>query len=469
MEAEKALGVPQEEEYAEAEVFFKGRAMSPACDKENAGNLAQVTSILPKSPSSIMSGKKRPKPLEMLLAAKSLSMQASSPSSQMNSRIRDSWVFAESPSGNSPLKALRSSEERLTVAGKGMSPRSKVRDSILAFHDMSPLASTPTTADDRVEAVDRAEAVGPALQCFSKGLLATHSSRVSTPSAEPADVQAQDHPPTVPNASAVCASEDRSAKGSTSTAEQAAAFARGDEQDTGTGKNKKKPRESIMWIKSLTNKQAKPICGITLEEAFEDNLMLPEEEEMGSGDELEREATAAIAASEGLHGGNGATGAGSVKEGMCSKLKPPSQSVARTWGSGDTFGSRWGPSTFVPMSCNSMAYEEDEDDEDENEEEEDEEEERDEGDCVAVDERCKGRASEENGEKAAEEEATEVAKKAAGVGTVGERMLQVGPGMVIEVAQEKEGRSAQARNKNTNMNFSNELDFLAQSWYSNIL
>ena len=75
----------------------------------------------------------------------------------------------------------------------------------------------------------------------------------------------------------------------------------------------------------------------------------------------------------------------------------------------------------------------------------------------------------DDGEKAAEEEATEVAKKGAGVGTVGERMLQIGPGMVIEVAQEKEGRSAQARNKNTNMNFSVELDFLAQSWYSNII
>jgi hypothetical protein len=48
-------------------------------------------------------------------------------------------------------------------------------------------------------------------------------------------------------------------------------------------------------------------------------------------------------------------------------------------------------------------------------------------------------------------------------------MLQVGPGMVIEVAQEKEGRSAQARNKKKKMNFSIELNFLAQSWYSNIL
>jgi len=131
------------------EVFFKGRAMAvpgAAPDgKENAGN----------SPKCSSAAKKRPRPLEHVLAAKSLA-SAGSPAlaeapKDATRRPRDSWVFAdivETPLAGSPMLSSKASMLGAVVGGKAAfsaSTREKPRESILAFSDMSPLAATPTS------------------------------------------------------------------------------------------------------------------------------------------------------------------------------------------------------------------------------------------------------------------------------------------------------------------------------------
>jgi len=158
-----------DDEGEEPEVLFRGRPMSPAAGKENSGNTPQSpcsgkgggggggdgpkspaagSRVSPASPASLF--KKRPKPLE-LLAAQNL-LQAASPTADARARgrARNSWVFTESPTHGSPALGSSADVVGAVLGGpafvQAASPHRRPRDSILAFTDMSPLASTPGAA-----------------------------------------------------------------------------------------------------------------------------------------------------------------------------------------------------------------------------------------------------------------------------------------------------------------------------------
>lgn len=194
-----------EDDGEEGEVFFKGKAMIVnlcSAEKENQVNVPTGSPVqLPGSPlagklntptSSTPAGssKKRPKPLEHVLAAKSLAGAGGSPAGARPSRPRDSWVFAdivETPVAGSPTLSSRESILSAVVGGcvsvKPASPRGKPRESILAFSAMSPLAPTPTS---------EAGIFGTTFQ--SRGLFADRLPLTTGTSVEAADTQASDVP-----------------------------------------------------------------------------------------------------------------------------------------------------------------------------------------------------------------------------------------------------------------------------------
>ena len=405
-----------------SQVFFKGRAMSPAAaamfaqlatpgaaDKENMGNAAPSSPMSPMgktspaSPASLF--KKRPKALEMVAASNLL--QKSSPSAaEMPGKSRpprDSWVFSPLAS-SSPLQAMGSSAAVLgAVLGgstcvKASSPHhNRPRDSILAFSDMSPLASTPTLG-----------LLSSTFPCNPKGLFASQPSTVVV---HESNEMGQDGELLGATASPSNALAPTAAAVECGEVEQPAARAVGEKgqvhQDGGHGKKKRK--ESILWFNDLsTQNPGSKLGDIDLKDAFADNLQLLEEEEDIDvwNEEADVEGRCGGAAGGGVGGLHGDKAHISAAPKPQSLLRVPSASVSRTWGMRGI--SRWGPSLSVAVQ--------------EEEEEEVEEE--------------IGEASETSDNEEQDTTSSEVRPDFCA-------KVQVGPGLVISVSRDKDGRSAQ--------------------------
>lgn len=392
---------------AAAEMFAR-LATPGAADKENMGNAAPSSPMSPMgktspaSPASLF--KKRPKALEMVAASNLL--QKSSPSAaEMPGKSRpprDSWVFSPLAS-SSPLQAGSSAAVLGAVLGSStcvtaFSPHhNRPRDSILAFSNMSPLASTPTFG-----------LRSSTFPCNPKGLFASQPSTVVV---HETNKMGQDgellgataSPPNAlaPTAAAAveCGEVERSAARAVGEKGQA-------HQDGGNGKKKRK--ESILWFNDLsTQKPGSKLGDIDLKDAFADNLQLLEEEEdidvwNEEADVEDRCGGAAGGGGGGLHGDKAHISAAPKPQSL---LRVPSASVSRTWGMRGV--SRWGPSLSVAVQ----------------EEEEEEE---------------IGEASEtsDNEEQEQNTISSEVRPDFCA-------KVQVGPGLVISVARDKDGRSAQ--------------------------
>ncbi len=259
--------VLSDDEGEEPEVLFRGRPMSPAAGKENAGNTPQSPgkgaagggSAVPKSPaaggrtspaSPASLFKKRPKPLE-LLAAQNL-MQAASPTAAARARssARNSWVFTESPTQGSP--ALGSSADVMgAVLGgpafvQAASPHRRPRDSILAFTDMSPLASTPSAAFG-------AATSGSLFACAPQAYVAAPAAADPASEGQRGPREGAEAPC---DASSAPSDETRAEVPQAADAPPAAAAAAEAPQQPKAGGSCKKRKESILWFNDLA--QQKP-------------------------------------------------------------------------------------------------------------------------------------------------------------------------------------------------------------------